>query len=328
MVLKLETITKEREMHMEKLWKEFQNVLNSYLKYTEEYRDEYIDLRNRDAEDTRSIQDHYNEVSKLTERIAELKSQLMNVKDEQDFNVNQLIKHRNDLKLKMEKMKDDMENKLVDDKSRLKFLASIGSRVCKRLQGFLKQGKTIIQLIRLCENIELDHQKMTDMIGRRRKFLNYSEEDLKMPPYATAIGDDDNIIHLYEKLDIFWMRFNRTRIDCVCLREEKLLLQKTNKELKSKLKNYLVTVNMTSGNVVHSTGSSYISSKFTNRPSSMKVERIEHITITTKNELIKKSKQDRRPVTCIEGNLSNAVRHLRLTGKFQISESYAITNKE
>lgn len=60
MVLKLETITKEREMHMEKLWKEFQSVLNSYLKYTEEYRDEYIDLRNRDAEDTRSIQDHYN----------------------------------------------------------------------------------------------------------------------------------------------------------------------------------------------------------------------------------------------------------------------------
>jgi hypothetical protein len=60
MILKLETITKEREMHMERLWKEFQNVLNSYLKYTEEYRDEYIDLRNRDAEDTRSIQDHYN----------------------------------------------------------------------------------------------------------------------------------------------------------------------------------------------------------------------------------------------------------------------------
>lgn len=85
---------------------------------------------------------------------------------------------------------------------------------------------------------------------------------------------------------------------------------------------------MTSGNVVHSTAISSISSKFTNRPSSMKVERIEHITITTKNELIKKSKKDRRPVTCIEGNLSNAVRHLRLTGKFQINESYAITNKE
>lgn len=39
MILKLEAITKDREMLMEKLWKEFQNVLNSYLKYTEEYRE-------------------------------------------------------------------------------------------------------------------------------------------------------------------------------------------------------------------------------------------------------------------------------------------------
>lgn len=70
-------------------------------------------------------------MSKLTERIAELKSQLMNVKDEQDFNINQLIKHRNDLKLKMEKMKDDMENGLIDDKEKLKFLSLIGNRVCK-----------------------------------------------------------------------------------------------------------------------------------------------------------------------------------------------------
>lgn len=150
MIFKLETITKEREMHMERLWREFQKVLSSYLLYTENYRDEYIDLRNRDAEDTRSIQDHYNgcenalekiefplnphkfsEVSKLTERIAELKSQLMNVKDEQDFNINQLIKHRNDLKLKMDRIKEDMENGLVDDKEKLKVLALTGSEVYK-----------------------------------------------------------------------------------------------------------------------------------------------------------------------------------------------------
>jgi hypothetical protein len=60
MTIKLETITKEREIHMENLWKEFQQVLHSFLVYTEEFRDEYIDLRNRDAEETRSIQDHYN----------------------------------------------------------------------------------------------------------------------------------------------------------------------------------------------------------------------------------------------------------------------------
>ena len=74
---------------------------------------------------------NFSEVSKLTERIGELKSQLMNVKDEQDFNINQLLKHLNDLKLKIEKIKVDMENGLIDDKEKLKHLALIGSRVFK-----------------------------------------------------------------------------------------------------------------------------------------------------------------------------------------------------
>ena len=131
MLLKLETITKDREQQMEKLWKEFQYVLTSYLKYTEEYRDEYINLRNCDAEQTRSISDHYTEVSKLTEQIVELKGQLLNVKDEQDFNTNQLIKHRTDLKQRMDKIKIDMENGMVHDKKMIKKLAFCGSQTFK-----------------------------------------------------------------------------------------------------------------------------------------------------------------------------------------------------
>lgn len=128
-----------------------------------------------------------------------------------------------------------------------------------------------------------------------------------------------SIIHMYEKLDMFWMRFNRTRIDCVCMKEEKMSLQKQNKELKLRLKYYLVTVNMTNGQPAQK------NERFANRPSSMKIERVEHIAITAKNQLIKKSKKDRRPVTCIEGNLSNAVRQLRLTTR--PITSYAIYNK-
>lgn len=53
------------------------------------------------------------------------------MKDEQDFNINQLIKHRNDLKLKMDKTKEDMENGLVDDKEKLKYVALMGGRTFK-----------------------------------------------------------------------------------------------------------------------------------------------------------------------------------------------------
>lgn len=114
------------------------------------------------------------------------------------------------------------------------------------------------------------------------------------------------IVHMYDKLNIFWMRYNRIRIDIACLKEEKTSLQKKNKELKLRLKQYLVAVNMSNGQPAKK------NERFVDRPSSMKIQRVEHIAITDKNQFIKKSKRD-RPVTCIEGNLSNAVRQLRLT---------------
>ena len=110
----------------------------------------------------------------------------------------------------MDKIKEDMENGLVDDKEKLKFLALMGSQIFKvsfcsdfispfflethlktfqKLQNHLKRGKTIIQLIRLCENLELDHQKAIDGMAMKKKFLNYTEEELKLPPSTTATDE-------------------------------------------------------------------------------------------------------------------------------------------
>lgn len=111
----------------------------------------------------------------------------------------------------MDKIKEDMENGLVDDKEKLKYLALNGSQIFKvpsfsifnlrlftlfhfkthfqRLQNHLKRGKTIIQLIRLCENLEMDHQKAVDGEARKKKFLNYTEEELKMPPSPPSSSD-------------------------------------------------------------------------------------------------------------------------------------------
>lgn len=125
------------------------------------------------------------------------------------------------------------------------------------------------------------------------------------------------MFQMYEQLDMFWMRFNRTRIDCVCLKEEKSALLKNNNELKLKLKHYLVTINMTNGQPAQQ------NERFANRPSSMKIEKIEHIAITAKNQLIKKANQERRPVTCIiEGNLSNVVRYRRMQKTMSGGASY------
>lgn len=139
---------------------------------------------------------------------------------------------------------------------------------------------------------------------QRKNDTNYNTTKIKINNTMRVIFSQSSGFP-YEKLDMFWMRFNRVRIDCVCLRQDKASLQRHNKELRVNLKRYLVTVNMTNGQPAQK------NERFANRPSSMKIERIEHIPIISKNQLIKKPK---RPVTCIEGNLSNAVRQIKISG--------------
>lgn len=119
-------------------------------------------------------------------------------------------------------------------------------------------------------------------------------------------------------MDNFWIRFNNTRLDCVSLEDEKKQLLNENQELKLKLKEYLTNVTMTNGLTINNRGD--LKEKQLIRPYSMKAEKIVHIDLiqfggsnynnnnnNTGNVKIGLEKK-RRPVTCIEGNLSVAIR--------------------
>lgn len=115
---------------------------------------------------------------------------------------------------------------------------------------------------------------------------------------------------IYQKLDGFWIRLNRSRIDCLCLKEEKSSLMKANRNLRMKLKKYLITVNMTNG--VSDKGAK---SCLLNRPSSLKIKKIERVEILKNHQNQKlSSKFLVRPVTCIEGHLSlsNALKKMNI----------------
>lgn len=131
MLIRLEMITNDREKYMETLWRNYQNILTNYLKTTEEYRSEYIDLRQRDADDTKYIQAHYNEVANATNLITLLKMQLINTKDEHDFNLKQLSKYKVDLQKRIDSNKIKMELGLFRDKEKLKLLAVCSNSAIK-----------------------------------------------------------------------------------------------------------------------------------------------------------------------------------------------------
>lgn len=101
------------------------------------------------------------------------------------------------------------------------------------------------------------------------------------------------------------MRFNNATIDCACLADEKSVLKQQNRNLKNKLKMYLTNVTLFEGS------GGRADAKL--RPNSMRVERCGAAVTLYAQEVLNgdasnRLHQRRRPVTCIEGNLSQAVR--------------------
>lgn len=103
------------------------------------------------------------------------------------------------------------------------------------------------------------------------------------------------------KTEYFWIRFNNAEIDCACLEEERAELRKENARLTDKLRDYLTNVALSNGRIG--------STKERLRPSSMKIEKVVHIDLMPSAN---GKPRRRRPVTCIEGNLSVAVRSQKL----------------
>lgn len=307
MILKLEMITKERERHMEKLWKEFQKVLNDYLRNTEEHRNEYSKLRDQDASDTCNIQEHYVEVARLSELIGNLRLKLVTIKEEHEFNMKQLQKSKMELQERIRNIKQEMEIRLRMDEERLKQLAVCSNGALKYLQNLLKRGNSILQIANFCKKFETENESLLPFVHSavKRQMFEVDEDDLKEPVTEFEAFKKDTF-GIAKKFENFWMRFNKARIDCACLQEEKQQLLEENERLKSQLKDYLITVNINNGGSLESN-----ETLLAKRPSSMKVEKVVHIELKQKAIRFTKNGQ-RRPVTCIEGNLSNAIRNEKL----------------
>ena len=122
MILKLETITEQREQQMDVLWQEFQAILSGYMQRTEEKHSEYVQLRDRDNEDTKHIREHYIEIARATETIVELKTTLETVHFEHDMQVDQLKNYKRLLQEKQKQTKLQMEAGLKLDKERMRQL--------------------------------------------------------------------------------------------------------------------------------------------------------------------------------------------------------------
>uniref|UniRef100_A0A1B0GHK4 Dynein regulatory complex subunit 2 n=1 Tax=Lutzomyia longipalpis TaxID=7200 RepID=A0A1B0GHK4_LUTLO len=179
MTIRLEEVTKDCEQSMELLWTDFQQVLNTYLTYTQEFHDEYLDLKRRDEEDTKLIQAHYFEVARNTETIAELRYQLTATREEKDFTVAQLERFKSRLLERYDQSKGALVVGAKEDKERIRRLVVSSSSAIRQLQGVVKRGNVILQLVSICRKLETEREKVIPFNNEAVKKWSEIEESQK-----------------------------------------------------------------------------------------------------------------------------------------------------
>lgn len=128
MLLRLETMTKQRDAKMNRLWQTLQSILRDYSASTEEKYTEYVELRERDNADTKQIRQNYMEIARFTGEIGQLKATLQAGNFEHKIHMDQLCDYKKLLQAKQTALKRIMDAGQKIDKERMLQLVVCGTQ--------------------------------------------------------------------------------------------------------------------------------------------------------------------------------------------------------
>ncbi|XP_055920175.1 dynein regulatory complex subunit 2 isoform X2 [Eupeodes corollae] len=295
MTLQLEEITKEREQKLEYLWNKYQEVLTNYVKYTESFYVEYMELKETDEQSNSIIREQCYEIERATEQIANLKIAAANASDEAESQVEYLQKLRTDLTERLAQMKTEFNEQQKLDEKEFKTMVVASHNILKDLEKHVKKGESILQLAAVCRRLETEREKVLPFGLPKRNLFEDTEVD-DTPPKELQGGT----LLVWNNMGLFWRRVNNATLDVSNLIREKTHLEAENAMLKSQLRDYLIDLNIQTGSNAH------VNEYVAKRPNSMMVERSANFEIRKTKSA--ENKASRRPYTCVEANFSNAVR--------------------
>lgn len=284
---------------MEALWREFQQVLTAYEAYTKEFYDEYVDIRRKDELETRFIQNHYEEVAKYSDIIVDLRLELQSIRSNHQLTRKHLLDVKASYQARYAKVRQ-LEEGLKLDKQNTRRLVIGSTKALTALRTWHKTLSSIAAIAKICRKYE----------GLNEKYQLQHQSGDQMTKFQDTLGPlpsqdfQTNTYNNLAKMEYFWTRYNKVRLDCVCLVAEKATLVEENARLKAHIKSYLV-------NVAVRNSSTSAAGLGLRRPKSMTIEKVECIDLSEMRKSAGRSAHghlNRRPITYTEGNLSVAVR--------------------
>ncbi|KAH8402345.1 hypothetical protein KR009_011509 [Drosophila setifemur] len=295
MQLQLEQITSRGEAKLEKLWQEYQSVLAGYCQHIEGFYSEYVDLKQRDEEAALQISQQTHEIEHLVDQLANLRlvSEEFYIKQQGQLEQRQAIKQQ--LTERLRELRTCVEDEVSKDHYSFKLLSVESYNALEKLKEIAGKGETLVQLSTVCGKMETQREKMFQLPEISKEIIEIREvqdlDNISSPDPATdllkvripfssetrlySISFQDEVA-LVPQMETFWRRVNNVAVDVACLKQQKRRLESENSQLKARLQEYLVNLNIASGS------NSHVHHYLARRPKSMSVDRVSRLQLQPK----------------------------------------------
>ncbi|CAK1580500.1 unnamed protein product [Parnassius mnemosyne] len=269
-------LCRPKQLEIEMYARQLQEVYNSYLEQHSPIMSHYRALREKDDFYQRDIARNEKLIEQAAEILTNLQNEWMRTTRTVSSKLNRMNAQKEELARRYWQMKKESKLANTKDDDMLTVLVDSSQDAIKRLEAVREKLNKITQMHQICTKYE---NERLDVLVR------CSEEEWRPQSFENLNDAMMNECREYSKMDKFLLKVNRVKVQTMCLKAEKTKLAKESLQLKQYIKKYLTELALKGGK---------------ERPLSMKL-RNEAQNLDVNGKILN------RPVTCIEGALSNAV---------------------
>ncbi|KAF9423889.1 hypothetical protein HW555_000947, partial [Spodoptera exigua] len=262
-----------KQLAIEMYWGKLREVYNSYQEEHNPIMSHYHSLREKDDFYQKEIARNDYQIQLACETLTNLQHEWQKTTSTMTDKLTRMANRKEELTRKYLQMKKDSKLESCKGSQQLDIMVNASQDAIKHLEDMYEKLNKVMQLSEICSKYEHEGDELSKDV----------EYDLASVDFEHLDKDMIDECKEYRKMDKFLLKVNRAKVQTICLRTEKAKLMRENIQLKNYIKRYLTDLAL----------------KGKDRPLSMKI----------RTDAPKINIKANRPVTCIEGALSNAVQH-------------------
>ncbi|CAK1551252.1 unnamed protein product [Leptosia nina] len=274
----MRSLCRPKQQEIDLYWGKLREVYNGYLEQHNPMMSHYLSLQEKDDFYQRDIARNEIQLQQATEILLSLQKEWAKTTTSLSYKLDRLNNHKDELAKKYWQMKKDNKAKRYKEGEMIAVLVDASTEAKTYLEKMLGKLSKINEMARICSKYEINDDE-EQINGTESDGMSVDCENLD----AAMMEEYKE----FKKMDKFLLKVNRARVQTICLWSEKAKLAKENVHLKQYIKKYLTDLALKDGK---------------ERPVTSR-----HADTDKMNY----GKAINRPVTCIEGALSNAVMHER-----------------